>query len=241
MKIDTTRIIGTRSTEPAKKEVSKSLLRKEITIPGFRSFGKINLRSRFFTELSILLSSGMDLRYSFEVLIDDVVKEADRRSYRKVYDEIVAGHTLHESIKKTGLFSVYDIQSVRIGEESGTLTLVINELALFYCKTVAQRKQIISAMTYPALVLITTFLSMLFMMKFVVPMFQDIFQRFQGELPTVTRFVVRVSESFGFYSGLFLGSLTGIFLLFWFYRNNGVFRSITSRAILRIPLAGRIT
>lgn len=241
MKIDTTRLLNNKAKEPAKKEVLKSVFRKELSFPGLRFFGLTNMRSRFFTELSILLSSGMDLRYSFEVLLEDVAREADKKTYRSVYEEIVAGQSLHESIRKTGLFSVYDIQSVRIGEQSGTLIIVINELAGFYNKSVTQRKQIVSALTYPALVLATTLLSMLFMMRFVVPMFRDIFQRFQGDLPSATRFIIGVSESCGLYSGLLLISLTGIISLCWFLRNNLVFRSLTSRLILKIPLAGRIT
>jgi type IV pilus assembly protein PilC len=139
------------------------------------------------------------------------------------------------------MFSVYDVQSVKIGEESGTLTKVVGELAGYYGRVVVQKKQIISAMTYPTLVVATTFLSLLFMMRFVVPMFRDVFSRFHGELPSVTRFIISLSESFGLYSLMVICTLAVMIGGGWLLRKKPAFRRVASGLILRVPLAGRIT
>ncbi|MDX9928257.1 MAG: type II secretion system F family protein [Bacteroidales bacterium] len=241
MKIDTRKILIKNTPSSGNRQHIPGFLQRKVTFRGLKLFGEMNTRNRFFNELSILLSSGMDLRFAFEVLIEDVGREADKKIYRVVYEAIKGGKSLHEALAQAGMFSVYDVQSVKIGEESGTLTKVVGELAGYYCRVVVQRKQIISALTYPTLVVATTFLSMLFMMRFVVPMFRDIFTRFQGELPSVTRFIVSISESFGLYTLIFIGILITLIGGCWLIRKEAAFRRIASGFIMRVPLAGRIT
>ena len=70
-----------------------------------------------------------------------------------------------------GLFTPYEFFSIRIGEETGKLVMVLAELAIYYKKRIDQRRQIIGALTYPVLVLTIAGFAVGFMLTYVVPMF----------------------------------------------------------------------
>jgi len=113
---------------------------------------------------------------------------------------------------------------------------VLKDLALFYKRKVEQRRKILSALTYPAIVLSTSAGAVFFMLRFVVPMFSDVFKRFGGKLPWMTEIVIRASKLMG---ALFLPVvvLTAVVVyLLYTYRNHERFRSISSALVLKVPL-----
>lgn len=239
--INTHDLLSGTSNLPKNKSFQKSLLSRELSIPAFKSFNTSQMKQRFFSELSVLLTAGMDLRSSFEIIIDGLIKEKDKALYNRIFSSILKGESLAESLKKADAFSVYDCYSVRIGEESGTLSTVINELSGFYSRRILQRRLILSALTYPTLVLCTTILSMYFMLSFVVPMFEDVFLRFRGELPGITRFVIRLSDSFPIFLAILISFSLLISGLAWYHRKEIWYRKFSSQMLLRLPIGGRIT
>src|SRR5690606_22304741 len=162
------------------------------------SFGNGQLADRkkeeFYLEFSTLLLSGIDIRTAFDLILVDQKKGKDADTFTSIRNEVVKGATLSTAIEQSGKFSNYELQSVRIGEETGKLGEVLRELALYYKSKIAQRRKIISALTYPIIVLCTSLGAVFFMLKFVVPMFADVFTRFGGELPWITAFILRVSN-----------------------------------------------
>jgi len=66
---------------------------------------------------------------------------------------------------------------------------VANSLAVFYSNIVNQKKKIVGAISYPIVVLITALAAVLFIMKFMVPMFVEIFKRTNNELPSLTKMI----------------------------------------------------
>jgi type IV pilus assembly protein PilC len=94
------------------------------------------------------------------------------------------------------VFSSYEVSSVEIGEEVGKLYLVLDELNNFFESNLKRKRLLINALTYPVLVVGIAFVAVFFMMIFVVPMFQDVFKRFNGELPAITQAVINMSKLF---------------------------------------------
>ena len=239
--INSSDLLSRTSALPKNKLSQKSLFSRELSVPSFKNINLIQVKQRFFSEIAVLLTAGMDLRSSFEIIIGGLLKESDKAFYNGIFSSILKGESLAESLKKADAFSVYDCYSVKIGEESGTLSTVINELSWFYSKRILQRRQILSALTYPSLVLCTTILSMYFMLSFVVPMFEDVFLRFRGELPAITRFVIRLSDSFPVFLAILIIFVLLISGLAWYYRKEVWYRNFSSQTLLRLPIGGRIT
>lgn len=208
------------------------------------SFGNGQLSDRkkeeFYLEFSTLLLSGIDIRTAFDLVLLDQKEGKDSSIFTKIQNEVIKGATLSIAVEQSKKFSNYEFRSIRIGEETGKLGEVLRELALYYKSKIAQRRRIIAALTYPIIVLSTSLGAVFFMLKFVVPLFADVFTRFGGELPWITAFILRLSN---FIDSTFLpGMLLLASLVFFLYANHkkNWCRKWSSYLILKIPVAGEI-
>ncbi|NQD71733.1 type II secretion system F family protein [Sphingobacterium shayense] len=228
------------TTGPAKKEPMDvmAFLNKDI------SFGNGQLpdkkKEEFYLEFSTLLLSGIDIRTAFDLILVDQKKNRETKVFTEIKEDVVTGASLSHAIQESNKFSTYEFQSVRIGEETGKLGEILKELALYYKSKISQRRKIISALTYPIIVLCTSLGAVFFMLKFVVPMFADVFTRFGGELPWITAFILKISN---FIDGTFvwgLLSIAFIFIVLYNSRKKLWYRKWSSRIILKLPVAGEI-
>lgn len=216
----------------------ESILNKEINFGG-NSFSD-SKKEKFYSELNILLSSGLDLRSSLDLIENEQEKQKEKDFFNAIKENIIKGKSLFEATQLTNKFTPYEVYSLKIGEESGRLKDVLNELNKYFLGKIKQRRQLISALSYPVIVLLTAFGAIYFMMGFIVPMFSDVFLRFGGELPTVTRVVLSISEfvsNYALYTVLFL-----LILLVFLYsqRKKDTHRKFFSVIVLRLPFFGKL-
>jgi type IV pilus assembly protein PilC len=194
----------------------------------------------FYSELSILLSSGIDIRTSLEIIVEEQTNTAQKELFTGIYDRVIGGQSLSEALFQTEKFTLYEYYSLKIGEESGKIREVLTELTLYFSKRIKQRRQLTSALTYPVMVIFTALLAVFFMLKFIVPMFTEVFKRFQGELPPLTRFVISMSGSFSRYAGIFIAIVLLTIFLAWLFRKKPWYRKYTTGLLLKTPLMGMI-
>ncbi|HBL77430.1 MAG: hypothetical protein A2W90_21325 [Bacteroidetes bacterium GWF2_42_66] len=187
-----------------------------------------------YSELGILIGSGLDIKSSFLVLMEENKKEI-RQFYQNVYDKLIKGVSLSDALRETGKISMYEYFTVQIGEETGNLYTVLNQLAQHFSQRIKQKRQLINTFSYPVLVIITAVVVVLFMMNFIVPMFEELFKRFNGELPTLTRIVIQTSEFISKYSWSMIVVVSAITTLILMVRKKDFYRKITSEFILRVP------
>lgn len=193
-------------------------------------------KERFYSELCILFSAGVDIRSALELIEEEQTKEKDKILFATIKESIIAGAGLSKAVEQTGMFSPYEYYSIQIGEESGSLTKVLQELSYFYSKKIQQKRQLISALSYPAVVFSASFGAIFFMMKFVVPMFADVFKRFKGELPYFTRLIIRLSDAFSNYSLYFFVGITITVVFLYSKRKTVWFRKLSADVLLRTPI-----
>jgi type IV pilus assembly protein PilC len=208
------------------------------------SFGKKELDDKkkeyLYLELSSLLQAGINLKSSFELITADQQKEKDKQLYKNIQDAVLGGTTFAQALQQTGKFSLYEVYSLQIGEETGKLIEVLQDLAKFYQNKIKQRRKIVSALTYPCVVLTSSLGAVFFMLKFVVPMFGDVFKRFGGKLPWITEKIISVSNAMenNFWRVMIFIVLIIAFILFT--RKTEKFREIFSKLVLRTPLIGNL-
>jgi type IV pilus assembly protein PilC len=193
-----------------------------------------------YLELSSLLQAGINLKNSFELITADQPKPKDKALYTRIQETVLQGTAFSQALKETGRFSLYEVYSLQIGEETGKLVEVLQDLAKFYQNKIKQRRKIISALTYPCVVLTTSLGAVFFMLKFVVPMFGDVFKRFGGHLPWITEKIIGVSQALenNFLRFIILVALLTAFV--FSVRKKEQFRRISSRLLLQTPLAGNL-
>ncbi len=166
------------------------------------------LKQRFYQNLAILLSSGLDALGSLQLMTEDESEVFFRKRIPRIMQGLTAGLSLSEALRNESGFQTFDLNSVSVGEETGTLQQVLLQLSSYYDRELNQRRQLMSALAYPVFIFIVAIGIVLFMLLYVVPMFEEIFQRLGGELPGITKLIVRASHA-----APFLISMAGFLLI----------------------------
>ena len=214
------------------------LLNKDI------SFGSKELNDKkkeaLYLELSSLLQAGINLKSSLELVTSDQQNQKDKLLFVEIQKQVLAGSALSQALEQSGKFSLYEVYSLQIGEETGKLVEVLQDLARFYQNKIKQRRKIVSSLTYPCVVLTTSLGAVFFMLKFVVPMFGDVFKRFGGKLPWLTEKIIGISQGMenNFWRVFIVFMLVAAFL--FSTRKTQRFRELASKFLLKIPIAGNL-
>ena len=222
-----------RNTERSDKT---SFLQKEITLFGNSFSNKI--KEDFYTELSVLLKAGITLKDSLELIQNALKKKSHQDKLGVISNAIVSGLSLSDAIKTQKEFTDYEYYSLKIGEETGTLTQVTEQLGAFYARKNEQRRNLTSALTYPIIILTTALLVVVFMLQFVVPMFQDIFAQQKVELPAITKVIIYASKFMKSYAWLLLLIVLALIFSRAFFNKKLWFKKFKDRFILKLPFIG---
>jgi len=197
-------------------------------------------KEAFYLELSTLLNAGLDIKTSLELIETEQADPKQRDLIAQVRTALINGDSLWEAMRDTGKFTPYEYFSIQIGEETGRLDIVLNQLYSFYASKLKQRRQFVSAPSYPIIILITSVGAVSFMLLFIVPMFNDVFKRFGGDLPQLTLIIIQFSAFLKSYFLLILLVVAGIATFFFMNRNEIWLKKFTTKALGRIPVIGSI-
>lgn len=227
--------IETKKKSLGKEGQVTSLLQREITFGN--SFSN-KIKEDFYTELSVLLKAGVNLKKGLELIHDSQKKKQNKEVLQTMSQDIVAGQAFSEAVKSKKQFTDYEYYSLKIGEETGTLAQVAEQLGGFFARKNEQRRNLISALTYPVIILTTAVLVVAFMLQFVVPMFQDIFKQQNVELPMITKVIIKLSNFMQSYGWLLILLVIGMFLSRMLLNKNEWYRRTKDNLILKLPFFG---
>ncbi|WP_103865340.1 type II secretion system F family protein [Aquimarina sp. I32.4] len=216
--------------------VISEILTKEITLFGNAFTSK--KKEQWYAELSVLLKSGIDLRSGLELLSETQKKEKDQKLMASMVAKLVAGTPFSEILKQNKNFTDYEYYAVKIGEQTGELAKITLELSEFYKRKNELRREIVSALTYPIIVMCTAMIVIVFMLRYVVPMFVDIFKQNNVELPGVTKGIINFSDFISNYGWLVFGCLLVTSVVLIFVSKKKWFRKILGNVQLRLPILG---
>jgi len=216
-------------------EEKKAFFQREIEIGSpFNDKSK----EHFYNEFTSLIESGIDMRRSIQLIIDEQEKKRVRKILEELQQKIIMGASLSEAMEASGQFSAYEYQSIRIGEETGRLKNVLVSLSVYFGDKVRLKRQLVSVFTYPVFVLLITIGVLYFMLNSVVPMFEDVFKQFGQELPWLTQKIVWLSQHFSAFMLYFMIISIGLSAYFYTQRREEWFRKRSAAVMLRIPVFG---
>lgn len=228
------------TVEPEKNNSEKfdidSLLKKEISLFGTSFSNK--KKEAFYTELSVLLQAGLELKDALELIEKQQKKEVDKKIIKTLVEELIKGKNFSRALELQKYFSKYEYFSIQIGEKTGTLTKVIQELGDFFKKKNDQQRMVMNALSYPIIILSTAFLAVLFMLQFVVPMFADIFKQNNVELPWITKQIISVSNFFQAYYWVLIILFLSVFVFLKISKDKLWYQKLTTQITLKIPFVG---
>lgn len=151
----------------------------------------------FSRQVATLFQAGVSALKAFRLLAQENENETLQEQLMGVADDIEGGISLSEALsKRPDLFSVFYVNMVKAGEESGKLNEVFLFLADYLDRDYEMSQKIKKALTYPSFVIGTFFAIMIGMLTFVIPKMTALFAESDAKLPTVTVVVVFVSNLF---------------------------------------------
>ena len=212
-------------------------------VPG-RAEGKPPGRQEILSmtsELAVLLRAGLPLDRALKVLIDMASLPQMHQLLSEMLKSVKGGKPLSQAMQPNEkLFGNFYISMVRSGEASGQLSAVLDRLVEYLENAKANRDSVVSALIYPAILLVVSVLSVVIMLGFVVPQFETLFEDMGEALPLLTRMVVSAADFIAVWGWLIL--LVVVALVFYLRRwaATAEGRASLHRRLLKLPLAGGI-
>ncbi len=193
----------------------------------------------FTDQLSSLMAAGLPLDRALQILGDLADNEALGSMVNAVRDQVRGGSSLSDSLSaQHGVFSKLYINMVRAGESGGTLDVTLARLAEYQDRSQQLKATVVSALIYPAILLVLAVGAVMLLMMFVIPQFMPIFEDLGAELPLITKIVVGTATFISSFWWLIL--IAGFALFFWMASQlrNPVTRLGWDQRFLNIKLAG---
>jgi type IV pilus assembly protein PilC len=164
---------------------------------GRAKFKKVKPRSlQIFTrQLATMIEAGVNVVSAFSTLEEQTDDKYLREVIGEIRSDVEAGMILSKAFARhPKVFNRLYVAMIEAGESSGTLDTVLERLAIQIEKETAIKRRVKSAMVYPLVVLSFATLVLIFMLMFIVPVFEKVFSDLGGDLPKPTQFIVGVSD-----------------------------------------------
>jgi type IV pilus assembly protein PilC len=193
-------------------------------------------------QIATMLSAGVPLIQSIELLAQSHDKIAMRKLLASICEDVSAGTQFNVALRKHPLyFNKLYCDLVAAGEASGQLEQIYDQIATYAEKAEALKSKIKKAMMYPTIVVIVAVLVTAILLLYVVPQFEAIFNSFGAQLPAFTQFVVEISR-FVQEWWMIIAPVLIISLVIFFqaYKRNQKFHDNVDMTLLKIPAIGTI-
>jgi len=195
----------------------------------------------FYRQLALLIESGLNIVTALELL----TQQTGQRSFKRVLEDIIAdvrsGSQLSVALSKhPEIFSPIHCQSLKVGEQTGGLEVILRQVAEHLEKKTNSEKSMKGAMTYPIIALIVAVVVVIIMITVVLPVFKGLYSQLNVNLPAITQMMLSLGDmarSYGLYIfGLALIASVAGYAFVRTPRGRYLWDGLT----LKIPLVGRI-
>jgi len=169
----------------------------------------------FTTELSALLSAGLPLDRSLNILSDISESGEMKNIVKSVLKSIREGSSFSDALSKhPRAFPKLYVNMIRAGEAGGVLDVVLDKLNEFLESSQELKDHVFSAMIYPVILLLTGGFSIIVLLVYVLPKFSTIFSEMHVALPLSTQIIISVSNALSAYWWVLLACAAGAWVLF---------------------------
>jgi len=221
--------------------LTKSTEKKDVEKEKFNPKKKIKTLSIviFTRQLSTMITSGLPLVQSLEILASQIEDINLRGIVRDIKERIEGGSRFADALKEyPQCFDQLYVNLVVAGEEGGMIDAVLSRLAAYMEKSEKLKKKVKSAMIYPISIVVVAVGVVMVLLLFVIPVFETMFKDMGAELPMPTQIVVNISRAVK--SNIHFGIIALIIAVFSFrrfYKTENGKRKVDG-LILKAPIFG---
>ena len=220
---------------------------REIGIP--KLAGKKKVKSKdlaiFTRQFSVMIDAGLPLVQCLDILSQQQQNKYFQQVLAQVRQDVEEGSTLAAAMNRhPKVFDQLYSNMVEAGETGGILDLILQRLSTFIEKIVKLKRDVVSAMIYPAAVILLAIAAIAVIMIVVIPQFQNIFLGLLGPgepLPLPTRIVIGFSNFLAGWGGLcILVAIIAMVVGLKVYYKTPKGRKVIDTILLKIPILGPI-
>jgi type IV pilus assembly protein PilC len=233
----------TLATQLRRERITPGAIRekgKEFSLPTFGS-GKVSTKeiAVFFRQFSVMIDAGLPLVQCLEILANNQESQSFQKILNGVRTTVEGGATLANAMRQyPNVFDDLTTNMIEAGETGGILDIILQRLAVYVEKAVRLRAAVKSALIYPVSVVSLAFLIVGALLKWVVPVFANLFTGLNVSLPLPTRIVMGLSDFVGHFWWFFFVGLFGLFFGVKQIRKDPRGRYYFDFMLLKLPVLG---
>lgn len=194
------------------------------------------------SQFAIVLKAGMPIVRCVELIAGQTTDAVLKKILEQVAEDVATGYGLAQSFENKGAKILPNtfIETIRSGEESGTLEIAFAKLQVYFEKSAKTKDKVKSAMMYPAFLAVIAVVVIAIVLMVAMPVFVDMLVDSGNELPAITVILINLSNFFSKYWVAVLGiiALLVAVLKLWSTTEKG--RMALAKAQLKLPALGRV-
>ena len=195
----------------------------------------------FYRQMALLIESGLNIVSAIELLEE----QATNRIFKRVMGEIIAdvrsGSQMSAALAKhPQIFTPIHCQSLKVGEQTGGMEVILRQMADHMEKQVNAGKGVKNAMTYPVIASIVALIVVGIMVTFVLPAFSGLYASLNVPMPLLTRLMLDLGADLRAYGIYLLGALVIAGIVGYAYLRTAAGRYKWDELSLKFPIVGRI-
>jgi type IV pilus assembly protein PilC len=162
------------------------------------TFKKVKAKSLqvFFRQLATMIEAGVSVVAALVTLESQTDDKYLREVIAEIRSDVEAGMVLSQAFARhPKVFNRLYVSLIEAGESSGTLDEVLDRAATQIEKETQLKRRVRGAMIYPAVVMTFASLVLTFMLMFIIPVFVNVYDQLNGDLPSLTQFVMKMSDA----------------------------------------------
>src|SRR5271167_1425583 len=239
---------------PTKQALGQLLRRERITPGAIRekgkefslpTFGSTKVRVKdiaiFFRQFSVMIDAGLPLVQCLEILAANQENQSFQKTLTGVRTTVEGGATLANAMRQyPNVFDDLTTNMIEAGETGGILDLILQRLAIYVEKAVKLRAAIKSALIYPVAVVSLAMLIVGALLKWVVPIFANLFVGLGVALPLPTRIVIGLSSFVGHFWWFFFAGAGGAIYGVKQIRKHPRGKYYFDAMLLKLPIVGTL-
>ncbi len=216
-------------------------LEREIKVPGMGPKVRSSDIVIFTRQFSTMIEAGLPLVQALDVLS----KQSDNQAFKQVLigvkETVEGGGSLTEGLARhPKVFDDLFVNMVSAGENAGILDVVLERLARHLEKSLKLRREVKTAMIYPAVVIAAATIVTAVLLIFVIPTFAELFEDFGAALPLPTQMVINLSNFVVDNVLLIFGSVAALGFLFFRFQKTQRGKEVLHPIALKLPIFGNI-
>ena len=195
----------------------------------------------FARQFSTMIDAGLPIIQCLDILHSQQSNVTFQKMLKVIKESVEGGATLAEALKKfPKQFDDLFVNMIAAGEAGGILDAILRRLSAYMEKTARLKSQVKGAMTYPIVTLIIAVAVLAVILVFVIPVFEEMFADFGGELPVPTQIVVAMSDMVKSKIVYIIVGLILFVIAFKKFHSTQRGRDVVDDMLLRIPVFGTL-